>query len=192
MKIILASSSPRRRELLRRVVGEFEVLGIDVDESISADIPPIEAVQVLAVRKGAAAVAECGAGTVIISSDTLVEIDGVPLGKPHSKEDAFNTLKKLSGRAHNVHTGVAVHYQGKCFFGVDTASVYFRELTNGEINEYVESGEPMDKAGSYAIQGEGGRFVLKYDGGFDTIMGLSLPLTVKLLNTALGGEIFSL
>ena len=123
---------------------------------------------------------------VIISSDTLVEIDGEPLGKPTSEEDAVEMLKRLSGREHRVHTGVAVHYRGRVASGVDTTRVFFREIPDEEILQYVRGGEPMDKAGSYGIQGEGGKFVLKIDGEFDTVMGLSVKLVKKLVDIVTG------
>ena len=122
----------------------------------------------------------------MISSDTLVELDGVALGKPETRDEAYKMLKSLSGRAHNVHTGVAVHYKGKLFSGVATSAVYFKELSDEEIWNYVESGAPMDKAGAYGIQGEAGKFVLRYEGDFDTIVGLSLRLTEKLIKDAIG------
>ena len=93
-------------------------------------------------------------------------------------------LKALSGRGHNVHTGVAVHYKGRVYSGVDTTRVIFRELSDSEIAEYVATGEPMDKAGSYGIQGLGGRLVESYEGNFDTVVGLSVNLTKKLIEEA--------
>ena len=180
MKIILASKSPRRKELLSRIVKDFDIIVSDVDESVEDGVHPMDAVRILAERKGRA-VAESYPDSLVISSDTLVELSAVPLGKPESKDDAKRMLSSLSGRTHNVHTGVAVHYKGKMLSGVDSASVTFRKLTDTEIFEYVETGEPMDKAGAYAIQGIGRKFVEKYEGDFDTVMGLSVSLTEKLM-----------
>ena len=183
MKYILASKSPRRRELLGGIVPCFDIITKEVDEGLPTGIHPREGVEILACRKGAA-VAEEHPDAIVISSDTLVELDGVPLGKPLDREDAIRMLTALSGRAHNVHTGVAVHYRGKAYSGVRSTAVYFREMSREEIEEYVDSGDPMDKAGSYGIQSGGGKFVEKYDGDFDTVVGLSVSLTEKLIGEA--------
>lgn len=182
MRYILASKSPRRRELLGEIIKDFEIITREVDESLPEGIHPREGVEMLAVRKGSAVVSEVGTDSVVISSDTLVELDGVALGKPTNEEDARNMLRMLSGKAHNVHTGVAVQAKGKCYSGVASTAVYFREMTEEEIAEYVASGDPMDKAGSYGIQSGGGKFVEKIDGDYDTVVGLSLRLVNKLLN----------
>ncbi len=180
-KIILASGSPRRRELLGRLYDSFEVITSEVDESLDEDVTPTEGVEILSVRKGRAVAEKLSPDCIVISSDTLVEIDGEPLGKPTSREDAHRMLSLLSGKFHNVHTGVAVHYCGRVISGVDSARVKFKPLSDEEIYSYIDGGEPMDKAGAYAIQGEGGKFIEGYDGGFDTIMGLSVNLTQSLI-----------
>jgi len=180
-KVVLASKSPRRRELLGKIIDNFDIITADVDESFAEEVHPREAVEFLAIRKGAPVSSLCGEDTVVISSDTLVELGGIPLGKPRSEKDAFAMLKSLSGRTHNVHTGVAVSLNGRTVSGVSTSSVSFRELSDEEISDYISTGEPMDKAGSYGIQGEGGRLVSGYDGDFDTIVGLPLKLTELLL-----------
>ena len=185
MKIILASKSPRRRELLGEIIKEFEILTADTDESLPEGTHPREGVGLLACRKGAAVLPIVGEDAVVVSSDTLVELDGIPLGKPTDQEDARRMLRRLSGRTHNVHTGVAVHYRGRCFSGVDSTAVTFRELSDEEIAEYVAGGEPMDKAGAYGIQGQGGRLVAGYCGRFDTVVGLSVSLTEALIKEAL-------
>lgn len=184
MRYILASKSPRRRELIGEIIKDFEIITREVDESLPEGIHPREGVEILAVRKGEVIADEVGGDAVVISSDTLVEIDGIPLGKPVDEADACAMLRSLSGRAHNVHTGVAVHYKKKCFRGVATTAVYFREMTEDEISDYVASGDPMDKAGSYGIQSGGGKFVEKIDGDYDTVVGLSVRLTKKLINEA--------
>ena len=185
-RIILASGSPRRRELLGKLYDKFEVITSEVDESLDAGIAPWHGVEILAVRKGEAVAKELDPGCVVISSDTLVEIDGIPLGKPVSREDAYRMLSFLSGNYHNVHTGIAVHYNGDVISGVASARVKFKELTDAEIYAYIDGGEPMDKAGAYAIQGEGGKFIEGYDGDFDTIMGLSVSLTKQLIEKITG------
>lgn len=185
MKYILASKSPRRRELLGEIIKDFEIITKEVNESLPSDIHPRDGVEILAIRKGAAVAAEAGEDRLVISSDTLVELGGIPLGKPIDEADAIRMLTGLSGKAHNVHTGVAVHYKGKVFSGVSTTAVYFREMTETEIADYVKSGDPMDKAGSYGIQSGGGKFVEKIEGDYDTVVGLSVTLTKELIDEAL-------
>ena len=183
-EVILASKSPRRRELLGHITENFRVLVREVDESLPDGVHPREGVELLAVKKGEA-VAKEHPSAVVISSDTLVELDGAALGKPCDEDDAARILRILSGVTHNVHTGVAVHYRGKVYSGVASSGVTFKPLTDVEIREYINTGEPMDKAGAYGIQGLGGKFVLQYDGDFDTIMGLSVSLTRELISKAL-------
>lgn len=182
MRVILASKSPRRRELLSKLFCEFEIITRETDESLPRGVHPREGVAVLARRKGAAVKEEIGDGALIISSDTLVELDGIALGKPKDSADAIRMLTELSGRTHNVHTGVAVHYGGRVLFDTATTAVTFRRMTKEEIESYVATGEPMDKAGSYGIQGMGGNFVSGYEGDYDTVVGLSLKLTEELIN----------
>ena len=188
MKIILASASPRRRELLSSVCRSFEIKTAETDENLDASVHPRDGVEILAVRKGRAVLdtldAYSAAESVIISSDTLVELDGVPLGKPGDEAHAKVMLGSLSGKRHNVHTGIAVHVGERLFSGVATTGVYFRELTSAEIEDYVACGEPMDKAGAYGIQGIGGKFVEKIEGDFDTVVGFSMRLLAELLEQA--------
>lgn len=187
MQIILASASPRRRELLSAVCESFDIIVSETDESFKEWVHPEAAVKILAERKGRAVLelfADEGKEKFIISSDTLVELDGTPLGKPTDKNDAKRMLKTLSGKRHNVHTGIAVHFGGKVYSGVATTGVYFRSLSDYEIDEYIATGEPMDKAGSYGIQGLGGKFVEKTVGDFDTVVGFSLRLFLALASEA--------
>lgn len=187
-RIILASGSPRRRELLGQLYNEFEIITSEVDESLDVDVSPVCGVEILAVRKGAAVASSVSDDAVVISSDTLVEIGGVPLGKPTSREDAYRMLRSLSGNYHSVHTGIAVHHSGRVISGVASARVKFKPLSDEEIYAYIDGGEPMDKAGAYAIQGEGGKFIEGYEGDFDTIMGLSVSLTKELIDKITGAE----
>ena len=189
MKVVLASKSPRRRELLRELFSDFEIITREVDEVLPKDMHPRLGVELLAVRKGAAVISLCDPDTLIISSDTLVELDGVPLGKPIDEADAVRMLTSLSGRSHNVHTGVAVHYKGRVYSGVDTTAVSFKTLTDGQILDYVNTREPMDKAGAYGIQGLGGSLVCGYDGDYDTVVGLSIRLTRELVEAAIGENV---
>lgn len=184
MKIILASKSPRRKELLSSIVKDFEIIAAECDEVLPEGTHPRDGVELLAVRKGKAASSLVADDCLVISSDTLVELSGKALGKPEDEDAAFAMLRSLSGKPHNVHTGVAVHYKGRVFSGVDSTAVYFKELSDKEIKDYIATGEPMDKAGSYGIQGLGGRFVEKYEGSFDTVVGLSVKLTEELIEKA--------
>jgi septum formation protein len=187
MKVILASKSPRRREILGTVLNEFNIEVAECDESLPSSVHPREGVRELAERKGEAtynkliSLGEDLSDALIISSDTLVERDGEHLGKPTDKNDAFLMLKKLSGRAHNVHTGVALRLGERTVSGTATTAVVFRDMTDNEIWDYIATGEPMDKAGSYGIQGIGGKFVTGYDGDYDTVVGFSLKLFFELL-----------
>ncbi len=180
MKYILASKSPRRRELLGKIIPEFDIITKEVDETLPEGMHPRDGVVLLAERKGEAIASE-NEDSVVISSDTLVELDGIPLGKPADEEDAARMLRTLSGKTHSVHTGVAVHYEGRCISGRDTARVTFRPLSEREISDYVATGDPMDKAGAYGIQSLGKGLVEGYDGNFDAIVGLSLSLTERLI-----------
>ena len=188
MRAILASKSPRRRELLARIIPEFEIIVAETDESLPDTIHPSAGVELLAVRKGSAVRELVGDEALIVSSDTLVEIGGTPLGKPTDREDAHRILSMLSGESHHVHTGVAVHYKGRVFSGTHTSTVTFRPMADEEIYSYIDTGEPMDKAGAYGIQGLGGRFVERFDGEFESIMGLSITLTRSLIEQATGGK----
>ena len=185
MNIVLASKSPRRRQLLSEIFEDFEIITAECDESLPEGVHPSEGVKLLAIKKGAAVLSLTAEDSLIISSDTLVELCGVALGKPKNEEDAKNMLRSLSNKGHNVHTGVAVHYKGRVASGVDTTRVYFKELSDLEIEEYILTGEPMDKAGSYGIQGLGGKFVTNYEGRFDTVVGLSTALVKELVKEVL-------
>ncbi len=196
MRIILASKSPRRRELLSELYQDFDIVVAECDESLG-ELSAYEGVRILAKKKGSAALSllrseslpcESADSALIISSDTLVECDGVPLGKPSDESESRRMLRMLSGRGHNVHTGVAVHYGGACLSGVATTEVIFKELTDAEIDEYIATGEPFDKAGSYGIQGEAGKFVREIRGDLDTVIGLSLALTRRLISQITGGR----
>ena len=190
MKIILASKSPRRKEIFSRLADEygfeFDIITAQTDEELYGEHPKT-GVATLAVRKGAA-VYKKHPDALVVSSDTLVELNGVPLGKPADESDAERMLESLSENTHNVHTGIAVHYKNKVFSGVATTAVTFRRLSDAEIAEYIASGEPMDKAGAYGIQGKAGAFVASYDGEFDTVVGFNVTLLKKLLKEAAGNE----
>jgi len=175
-QVVLASASPRRRELLRLVGIEHTVIPADIDE----DYPPGEAPAVYAerlAREKAGAIDRADA--VVIGSDTIVVVDGDVLGKPRDREQAVAMLRRLSGRAHVVMTGVAVAWRGRMSSGVEEVSVTFRALSDDEIRRYVETGEPMDKAGAYGIQGFGATIVDRVDGDYFAVMGLPLNRLVR-------------
>lgn len=186
MRYILASGSPRRQELLKQIDMEFEIITADVDESYEAGTPPDEIVRQLSRRKGFAVFDkikdEISEDSVIIAADTLVALDKNVLGKPKDEKDAFEMLKSLSGRSHFVYTGVTLIYIGKN--GVkdmtfsDGAEVFFRELEDKEILDYIATGEPMDKAGAYGIQERGALLAEGIKGDFYTIVGLPIVRVV--------------
>ena len=177
-RIILASASPRRRELLERAGVKFEVIPASGDENRTSDDPK-EAVAQLARDKAVsvkATVEDAEEETVIIGSDTVVVFQNMILGKPHDQEDAVNTLKKLQGNTHQVYTGVSVlekkngQWQEHTFY--ESTDVTFYPVSDGEIREYVATGEPMDKAGSYGIQGLFGIYVKGIKGDYNHVVGL--------------------
>lgn len=180
-RLILASGSPRRRELLAKMGYRFEICMPDVDEHMLGHASEI--VRTLAQRKGHAAAANYSCG-VIIASDTLVSLDGQPLGKPIDAEDARRMLRDLSGRAHEIYTGVCLidAATGREEVQVERTSVRFRELTDAEIDAYIATGEPMDKAGAYAIQGGGSKFVESFDGSFENVVGFPVDVVRGMLS----------
>lgn len=185
MRIILASKSPRRQELLRAIgITEFDIIPSDSELAASRAAPPEETVTAIAAGKAADIAAKCGPDDIIIAADTLVYIDGSPLGKPKSADEAHAMLRALSGRAHTVYTGIAVFRDGRRFSAAVGTDVYFRELSDAEIEAYVASGEPMDKAGAYGIQGLGALLVEGVDGEYSNVVGLPLCTLGRLLKEA--------
>lgn len=179
--LILASASPRRRELLGMTGLRFLVDAPNVDEHTG--LGAREAVQELARRKALAASA-LHPGQVVLAADTLVAVDDHPLGKPEDEDDARRMLRLLSGRWHQVYTGVcAVDAEGKAHAGLDASHVRFAELEEEDITRYLATGECMDKAGAYALQGAAGLFIEEVRGTPSGVIGLPLPLTRKLLLT---------
>lgn len=179
--IILASASPRRRELLKMAGIPFIIQAADVDESLPQGISPDEAVQLLARKKAKAIdTQDC----LVLAADTVVALDGIILGKPHDEEDARQMLRTLSGKTHQVHTGVCLRKDGEETVFCETAKVEFYPLTEEEIDHYVASGEPLDKAGAYGIQGKGALLVRRIDGDYYTIVGLPIARVVRELQKA--------
>jgi septum formation protein len=174
--LILASGSPRRADLLRQAGIRFDVLVPDVDETLQAGEAPEAYVRRLAAAK-AGRVAASHPGRTVLGADTTVVVDGEVLGKPRDADDAAQMLGRLSGRSHLVLTGVClIGPDGKAQVEAAVTTVAFRPLSAAEIAAYVDSGEPMDKAGAYAIQGGAAEFVSRLDGAFDNVVGLPLVL----------------
>lgn len=182
-KIWLASKSPRRAELLTRLGLEYEILTAEVDETVDGE--PSACVETLAKRKADAGAEKAGAGWVL-AADTLVFLDGKALGKPEDEQDAKRMLRALSGRTHQVLTGMCLKNAatGESFVRHDGALITFDEMMDEEIAAYVASGEPMDKAGAYGIQGLGGAYIAHMQGDYYATVGLSLCGLRKLLKTA--------
>lgn len=186
MRLILASESPRRKTLLESVGIEPVVVPSNVDEEApSEDMSPGDLVKVLARRK-IRKVAASRPNDYVLGGDTIVYIDGQVLGKPSDKQQAVEMLRRIRGRTHEVYTGVALYEPlGRTVLDdYDATFVTIRDLGEEEIRWYVETGEPMDKAGSYALQGIGGFFVTKVDGDFSSVVGLPLPKVYDLLRRA--------
>jgi len=173
MELILASNSPRRRELLTMLGLPHTVVPSGADEDV-AGLPPEETVRELARRK-ARFVKDGRSGRCVIAADTIVVLDGRILGKPRDAEDAAAMLAGLSGRTHTVYTGLAVVTDQREIVTYDKADVTFRPMTPEQIRRYVATGEPMDKAGAYGLQGLGGVFVSRVEGCPSTVIGLPLP-----------------
>jgi septum formation protein len=180
MHYILASASPRRRELLGLLLPRFTVEAPEADESFENGMPPDKAVTLLAGRK-AEAVSARHVQAAVIGADTVVEADGTILGKPRSAADARRMLGFLSGRTHRVHTGVALIYPGGKRTVAESTAVTFAAMSDEEIRRYVSTGEPMDKAGAYGIQGLGGIFIPRIEGDYYNVMGLPLNALYTLL-----------
>jgi septum formation protein len=178
-RVILASASPRRRELLSLIGVGHDVRPAGIDESyLPGELPRAHAERL--AREKALAI-DVDDDAVVIGSDTIVVIGGDVLGKPRDREDAASMLRRLSGRAHVVMTGVAVRWRGAMSSGVEEVDVTFRALSDAEIDRYIDTGEPMDKAGAYGIQGYGATIVERVDGDYFAVMGLALNRMVRLM-----------
>lgn len=185
MQVILASASPRRLALLQQIGIEATVCPADFDEVSGSAVQAEDVVLANAVGKCQAVVKIKGDSLPVIAADTVVVAEGVILGKPQNAEDAVEMLKQLSGKTHKVLTGIAVSYAGEMLAEVCETKVVFRDLTDGEIKNYVATGEPLDKAGAYGIQGKGAVLVEKIDGCYNNVVGL--PLTrMQLILAKLG------
>ena len=181
--IILASKSPRRKQLLSMMGLEFTVQTADIDETMDPSQTPAHEVAAVSARK-AAKIAAQHPDDVIVSADTIVVIDGKILGKPKDEADAARMLRMLSGRTHTVYTGLTVFTNGESSTQVVGTEVTFRDLTDAEIDAYIKTGEPMDKAGSYGIQGYGSMFVSHLNGDYFCVMGLPVCTLSRMLKEA--------
>ena len=167
VKIILASGSPRRQELLGRIgVKDFEVVVPQVEETYPAGLNPARL---------------CAADDIIITADTMVFLDDKRLGKPHGEEEALAMLTALAGRHHTVCTGVTVRRGETVLTRAQATDVYFRPASQAELRAYIRGGEPMDKAGAYGVQGQGALLVERIDGDFFNVMGLPVLLLSRML-----------
>ncbi|MCI8590189.1 MAG: septum formation protein Maf [Clostridiales bacterium] len=174
-KIILASSSPRRKEIAALFFDVFEVVAPEVDETVEKTLSPEQVVLTLAERKARAAANTKGdADAVYIGSDTIVYANGTVLGKPENRPSAKDMLHMLSGNTHSVYSGVCVLWQGKAYTGYEETRVIMRHISEEELDAYVATGECDDKAGAYAIQGRAGLFIERIEGPYHNVVGLPL------------------
>lgn len=179
-KIVLASASPRRQALLRQIgLEDFEIRVSDADESYAPDLSPAQIVETLSLRKALAV--PCGPDELIIAADTMVFLDNRRLGKPAGPADALEMLQSLRGRRHTVRTGVTLRQGTRTLTQSEATEVLFREVSDRELQAYVRTGEPLDKAGSYGIQGVGALLVERIHGDYFNVMGLPLCRLGRML-----------
>ena len=186
LKIILASGSPRRAEILRNIGVNFEVRPTDAEETVDPELSPSQVVCELAFRKASAAVAllsEREKSSLVLTADTIVELNGRILGKPKDEEDARCMLEQLSGRVHSVYTGYSLSKDGFYYTEHVKTDVEFLKLTDDLIYRYIKTGEPMDKAGAYGIQGYGSALVRGIRGDYFNVMGLHVSALVMTART---------
>jgi septum formation protein len=185
VRLLLASASPRRAELLRAAGYEFETLAVDVDERVRAGEAPEEYVRRLAMEKSARAVDHVGIqasrASITLAADTAVIIDSTVLGKPGRDDEARRMLELLSGRQHRVLTGISVRSGPLELGGVESTTVWFAALSKADVDWYVASGEGRDKAGGYAIQGLASRFIPRIEGSYSNVVGLPVARVAALL-----------
>jgi len=180
--ILLASGSPRRRELLKQLAVDFEVASANIDESLYEGEIPRDYVLRLSREKALAGFNQSGGRLPVLGSDTIVLLDGEILGKPETRKQAESMLKRLSGRSHEVYSGVALVLDSQTVFDtLNITSVTFGEMPAAWIRKYCQGDEPMDKAGAYAVQGGTGQYISRIDGSYSGVMGLPLFETAELL-----------
>jgi septum formation protein len=186
MKIILASASPRRAELLRQIGVSFQQLPVDIDEALKPDETPVDHVARLAREKacaGAELALQHEIHLPVLGADTIIELDGEVMGKPVNAEHARTMLQTLSGKTHHVHTAVCLICGEMQIQALSSSRVEFARLCPAEIEHYVASGEPLGKAGAYAIQGAAAQFIKLLHGSYSGVMGLPLYETAELLKS---------
>lgn len=181
MPLILASSSPRRADLLRQIGLRFSVRAADIDEAVLPGEAARAYVERMARSKDRAVRAGCGLDDLVLAADTTVVLEGRILGKPDSRDEAFRMLKALSGRSHQVMTAVSVSYRDISKVAISTTEVCFAPVSDVEISRYLDTGEADDKAGAYGIQGYAACFVQRIDGSYSGVVGLPLFETLDLL-----------
>ena len=179
--VILASSSPRRRELLDQIGVTYEVVHVDIDESVTGAENAEDYVMRMSLEKARRGFLVTDKKYVTIGADTCIECDGEVLGKPDDEKAAAQLLSKLSNRGHTVHTAVTVVNAQAETTELCSSTVYFDRLEQNTIDAYIATGEPFDKAGAYAIQGQAAQFITKLEGSYSSVMGLPLYETAKLL-----------
>ncbi len=180
--IVLASASPRRRELMNMLAfSSFTVCPAAGPEKMPEHASPEEAVKALASQKAEEVASRCDPDALIIAADTVVVCDGRILGKPRDEEDAFRMLRLLSGRTHEVYTGLCLKDKDSCVTEAERTAVRFRTLSDSEIRRYIQTGEPMDKAGAYGIQGKAALFVEAIEGDYYNVVGLPLCRLGRML-----------
>ncbi|MCI8650118.1 MAG: septum formation protein Maf [Anaerotruncus sp.] len=182
LEVVLASQSPRRQELLKFLLDSFTIRVSDVEETLPQGIAPDRAVELLAQRKAQAVLPDCPQA-LVIGADTVVAVDGLILGKPQDAADAAAMLRRLSGKRHQVYTGVALCHEQGCEVFSCCTEVEFAALSEQEIAWYLATGEPFDKAGSYGIQGYGARFVRAVYGDYFNVMGLPIQSIYQKLGS---------
>ena len=181
-KIVLASGSPRRQELLNRIgITEFDIRVPESDETYPAGLTPAQVVECISRKKADAAALLCTLDEIVITADTMVFLDDQRLGKPVDEADALRMLTDLQGHHHTVCTGVTVRQGDKILTESESTEVYFRPATEEELLAYIATGEPMDKAGSYGVQGKGSLPVEKLNGDFFNVMGLPVLRLSRML-----------
>ncbi|SKA72557.1 septum formation protein [Thiothrix eikelboomii] len=180
-QLILASASPRRRELLEQIGVRYQVRTADIDERARLDEDPLDLVQRLAKQKAQAVWEDSDQTLPVLGADTLGVLDGRLLVKPEDFASARQMLLSMSGRVHTIYSAVALYHQAACELALSTSQVWFRRLTEAEIAAYWQQGEPCDKAGAYAIQGMGAIFAERLEGSYSGVMGLPLFETAQLL-----------
>ena len=172
LNVVLASASPRRKELLSLIFNEYDIRPADCDEALPEGIKAQEAVEYLSLIKNKATVKICNENSLVISADTVVAVEGEILGKPQDKEDARRMISLLSGREHQVFTGVTLSLNGNFKTFSEKTDVIFYKLTDKEIEDYISTDEPYDKAGAYGIQGKAGLLVKAVNGDYYNVVGL--------------------